>query len=96
MPCTAAKTDRYISFEGIECDAYAERIVGYIRDCIGDAENPSDWQAYFERKLVENAGMGQDDLFLVGSQVNYIRMLFEHYDHDEGLELLDTIEEDCC
>ncbi|NEX20486.1 N(2)-fixation sustaining protein CowN [Thiorhodococcus mannitoliphagus] len=96
MPCTAAKTDRYISFDGIDCDAYAERILGYIRACIDDAENPSDWQPYFERKLVEIAGMGQDALFFVGSQVNYIRELFEHYDHDDGLELLDKIEDECC
>jgi len=93
---TAAKADRYISFEGIECDDFARQVVSYIRDCIAEGQNPSDWQAYFERKLVEIAGIGQDELFFVGSQVNYIRELFEHHEHADGLALLDKIEDECC
>ncbi|EXJ17228.1 N(2)-fixation sustaining protein CowN [Imhoffiella purpurea] len=96
MQSTAAKVDRYVTFEGIECDDYARQVVVYIRDCLADGDRPSAWQDYFERKLIENAGMGQDELFLVGSQVNYIRELFEHYQHAEGLDLLDKIEEECC
>lgn len=96
MHCTATKPDRYISFDGIECDAYAQRIVDYIRDCIGQADHPSSWQPYFERKLAEIQGIGQDELFFVGSQVNYIRELFEHHGHSQGLDLLDKIEDECC
>ena len=95
MPAVA-KTDRYISFEGIACDEHARRILRFIRECIGQSSRPSSWQSYFERKLVEIERMGQDELFFVGSQVNYIRELFEHHGHGEGLELLDRIEDECC
>lgn len=96
MQRTAAQADRYISFEGIECDAHAARILSYIRDCIDEVEHPSSWQSYFARKLVEIEGIGQDALFFVGSQVNYIRELFEHHGQTAGLDLLDKIEDECC
>ena len=92
------KTDRYISFEGIECDDQAQHVLRCIRECIEASKDgpPSSWSPYFERKLVEIAQMGQDELFFVGSQVNYIRELFEHHGHREGLDLLDQIEDECC
>ena len=97
MSQTAVKTDRYITFEGIECDDQARRVLRYMRDCIETSrEAPSSWSAYFERKLDEITRMGQDELFVVGSQVNYIRELFEHHGHREGLDLLDRIEDECC
>lgn len=96
MPDPSGKTDRYISFDGIPCDDHARRIVGSIRDCIDDAAHPSDWQAYFTNKLVEVERRGQDELYFVGSQVNTIRELFEHYGREDALELLDRIEQECC
>ena len=96
MPTAAMKTDRYISFEGIECDDQARHVLACIRDCLEQANRHPHWQPYFERKLVEIARMGQDQLFFVGSQVNYIRELFEHHGHRQGLELLDRIEDECC
>lgn len=97
MSQAAVKTDRYITFEGLECDDQARRVLNCIRDCIeSPAGSPSSWSAYFERKLDEITRMGQDELFVVGSQVNYIRELFEHHGHREGLDLLDRIEDECC
>ena len=97
MSQVAVKTDRYVSFEGIECDAQAQRVLRCIRDCIEAPDDPpSTWRGYFERKLDEIARLGQDELFFVGSQVNYIRELFEHHRHGEGLALLDRIEDECC
>ena len=97
MSQAAVKTDRYITFDGIECDEQARRVMDCIRDCIETSrEAPSSWSAYFERKLDEIARMGQDELFVVGSQVNYIRALFEEHEHRTGLDLLDRIEDECC
>ena len=93
---SAGKIDRYLSFAGIACDDHARRIVLSIRDCIGDTARPSHWQAYFETRLAEAHGRGHDDLYVVGSQVNAIRELFEHYGRAESLELLDWIEDECC
>lgn len=91
------KTDRYISFAGIACDAQAQRVLRYVRECLEAPEAASSvWQGYFVRKLDELARLGQDELFFVGSQVNYIRELFEHHQHRAGLALLDQIEEECC
>lgn len=96
MQQSTVKTDRYVSFEGIECDACARRLVAHIRDCIEDVGRPSPWQSYFQVKLAEVARRGQDELYFVGSQVNAIRELFAHDEHGEALELLDWIEEECC
>ena len=96
MHHSAAKTDRYISFEGITCDEDARRICERIRDCLADTLRPSPWQSYFEHKMAEIARMGQDELFFVGSQVNYIRELFVFYGCQDGLERLDRIEDECC
>ncbi|SDX69753.1 hypothetical protein SAMN05421644_1105 [Allochromatium warmingii] len=97
MSQVAAKTDRYITFEGIECDEQAQRVVRYIRDCLAlPTHAPAAWTDYFARKLDEIAQMGQDELFFVGSQVNYIRELFEQHGHQDGLAVLDQIEDECC
>lgn len=96
MHCTAAKTDRYISFEGIACDDYARLICEHIRTCLAESANPSPWQSYFARKMDEIDRIGQDELFFVGSQVNYIRELFQFYGRREALDLLDKIEDECC
>ena len=96
MQRSIVKTDRYVSFAGIECDACARRLVAQIRDCIDAADQPSPWQAYFRAKLSEVSGRGQDELYFVGSQVNAIRELFTHYGREEALALLDQIEEECC
>ena len=96
MPCSTEKTDRYISFDGIACDDHARRIVLWIRECGSDVERPSHWQAYFSAKLTEVEQRGQDELYFVGSQINAIRELFEHYGREDALELLDRIEDECC
>ncbi len=96
MSRPAAQTDRYVSFEGIACDDHARHILVHIRECLAEADRPSPWQAYFETRLVEIERIGQDELFFVGSQVNYIRELFEHHAHATALALLDRIEDECC
>lgn len=92
----AATPDRYISFNGIACDAHAQRIVSAIRTRIDDATCPAPWQTYFVTKLKETAQRGQDELYFVGSQVNAIRELFTHYNDAGALQLLEQIEEECC
>ncbi|MGF1498309.1 MAG: N(2)-fixation sustaining protein CowN [Elainellaceae cyanobacterium] len=47
-------------------------------------------------KLRDRLSLGQDELHFVGSQMNNIRALFEEYEDDQALDLLEQVEEDCC
>lgn len=90
------KVDRYITFEGIDCEERVRRIVAHIRSCIGDTAKPSPLHTYFAVKLDEIEGRGQDELYFVGSQVNPLRELFDHHGDAAAIDLLEQIEEECC
>jgi len=93
---TQKTTDRYISFQGIDCDGKAHRILSYIEQYVEEPPRYSPWLAYFQKHLSSRISLGQDDLYFVGSQINSIRSLFEDYDDTEALALLEQLEEDCC
>ena len=88
--------DRYITFEGLDCDANASRIVTTIRHAIDSATLPGNWMDYFSKKLQEKERLGVDDLFFVGSQVNTIYALLDEIDDQETHELLYQVEQECC
>ena len=92
-------TDRYVSFIGIECDRNAERIVGFIeRLAKGPASENAYWQAFLAKIEKSRAGdtATGDALFLVHSHINLIRDLFEDYDDQEAMDLLEKVEIECC
>ena len=88
--------NRYISFEGTDCEEKSCRIIRYVKQYTENPPHPSLWSEYFRDKLESNVALGQDDLFIVCSQINNVRSLFEEYDDTEALDLLEQIEEDCC
>lgn len=88
--------DRYVSFEGTDCDEKACRIVSYIKQYVEKPPHQSPWSEYFQAKLSNRLALGQDELFLACSQMNNIRSLFEEYEDTEALDLLEQVEEDCC
>jgi len=79
--------DRYVTFQGLDCDGNAEQILQHIQHCLALSHKTS-WQAYFRLKLEQREALGQDALFFVGSQVSQIRELFETYDETAALRLL--------
>ncbi|WP_319412282.1 N(2)-fixation sustaining protein CowN [uncultured Cohaesibacter sp.] len=92
-------TDRYVSFIGIECDRNAEKIVGFIeRLATGAAKDNAYWQAFLTK--IEKSRSGDtatgDALFLVHSHINLIRDLFEEYQDEEAMALLEKVEIECC
>ena len=91
-----SKVDRYVSFEGTNCDGKALSLVNSIEQYAKDPPHPSRWSEYFQDKLNKRTALGQDPLFLVCSQMNNIRSLFEEYEDAEALDLLENVEEDCC
>jgi len=94
-PCRQ-KTDRYLSFEGIDCAGNARRIMEYIVRNQASAGPGEAFWAYFMAKRQPTHGLAPDDLFLVHSYINQIRELFENCGDTEALALLMQVEEECC
>lgn len=90
------EVDRYVSFQGTDCDRKACSIVNYIEQYVENPPHKNPWLKYFQDALDKRASLGQDPLFLVCSQMNNIRSLFEEYEDENALELLEDIEENCC
>lgn len=88
--------DRYITFDGLDCDANATKIVDTIRRYIDAPEHAGQWSDYFNKKLEEKRRLGVDDLFFVGSQVNTIYLFLEEIDDRQTHELLYQVEQECC
>lgn len=88
--------NRYVSFQGIDCDGRAADILSAIQQYIDSPPYESPWLEYFRDKLRDRAALGQDDLYFVGSQINNIHALFEEYEDQAALHLLEQVEEECC
>jgi hypothetical protein len=105
MPCCCKQkkndtvesaTDRYVTFDGIDCDGNARLLMSYIHKHIDLPEKTNKFWEYFKQKAQGGNGPKPDDLFLIHSNLNQIRELFELYDDDEALTLLDIVEIECC
>lgn len=94
--CRCKKTDRYLSFEGIDCDGNAARIMAFIDRHMAIPERKTLFWEHFAEKRAGKLGVKPDDLFLVHSNINQIRELFEEWKDEEALALLEQVEEECC
>lgn len=90
------KIDRYLSFDGLDCDQRARELITLVRQQIAQLGQGSPWADYFATKLAESERRGHDELHFVGSQVNALRELFVLTDHARGNALLEGLEEQCC
>lgn len=92
----SAKADRYVSFNGIDCDGNARRLMAIIDGHLRDpAKDNAFWQ-HFQKKRAGGAGPRPDDLFVIHCLINPIREFLEAWQDHEALALLDQIEEECC
>jgi hypothetical protein len=100
LPQTTAseedKPPRYISFIGLDCDAKAAELMAFIQHHVGDPAHSNAFWEYFKKKAAGGSGPKPDDLFLIHSNLNQIRELFEQREDTEALALLDRIETECC
>lgn len=105
MPCSCKQkknnpapstTDRYVTFDGIDCDGNAKILMSMIRNHIDDPEKTNKFWEYFKNKAEGGSGPKPDDLFLIHSNLNQIRELFELHEDEAALKLLDIIEVECC
>ena len=89
-------SDRYISFDNIDCAGNARRLMAMIDRHINQPERNNAFWDYFRQKAAGGSGPAPDDLFLIHCHLNQIRELFEAWDDQEALRLLDQIEVECC
>jgi hypothetical protein len=93
---TADATDRYVSFAGIDCDGKARRMMERIDLHLAMPERNNLFWQYFSKKRAGGSGPKPDDLFLLHSHINQVRELFETWEDEEALRMLDHLEEKCC
>jgi N(2)-fixation sustaining protein CowN len=95
--CACSKeSDRYISFDGIDCNGNARRVMALIERNLADSDKTSPFWEYFMAKRKPRSGSPPDDLFLVHCHINQIRELFEEHADEDALALLSLLEEECC
>lgn len=96
------KPDRYVSFVGIDGDANAQELMRLLRVHIDDPGKSNRFWELFKAKLAQvgqpdpEGGRCLDELFLIHSYINNIRELFEEYDDQPALSLLEKIEIESC
>ena len=96
------KPDRYVSFVGIEGDKNSRELMVMLRRHIDDPGKSNRFWELFREKLDRvglidgNGGRCLDELFLIHSYINNIRELFEEYDDQPALALLEQIETESC
>jgi hypothetical protein len=95
--CGCSKeSDRYVSFNGIDCNGNASRVMALIERNLAESEKSGPFWEYFMSKRKPRSGPPPDDLFLVHCHLNQIREFFEERADAEALELLSQLEEECC
>ncbi len=88
--------DRYVSFEGIDCDGNARRIMELIDQHLAIPGRNNRFWEYFCKKREGGSGPRPDDLFLIHANINQVRELFETWNDQAALQLLEQLEEECC
>lgn len=94
--CACRKTDRYVSFQDIDCAGNARRLMEYLDRQLAIPGRSNAFWEYFAKKRAGNSVTKPDDLFLIHSNINQFRDFFEHWNDGEALGLLLQIEEECC
>ncbi len=95
-------TDRYVTYKNIDCEGNSKQLMKMLRRHIDDPEKSNAFWEKFKEKLAlvgkpaENNGRCLDELFLIHTYINNLYEIFEEYEDDEALALLDRIERECC
>jgi hypothetical protein len=97
MPCDCTRqTDRYKTFEGIDCEGNSRQVMSLIEQYARRAEKDRAFWDYFMAKRQPRSGPKPDNLFLIHCNINQIRELFDTYGDEEAQALLVRLEEECC
>jgi hypothetical protein len=96
LDCLCKKTDRYVSFIGIDCQGKARQIMDHIDRHRAIPEHNNAFWDYFAKKRASTSGPQPDELLLIHSNLGQIRELFEQWDDEEALHHLSALEQECC
>ncbi|WP_374327575.1 N(2)-fixation sustaining protein CowN [Azonexus sp.] len=88
--------DRYVSFDGIDCDGNARRLIEFILRNVAAQGGEQPFWHYFLAKRTPKSGPPPDDLFLIHAHINQIRDFFAACGDEEAMALLVQVEEECC
>lgn len=93
------KPDRYVSFQGIDCSEKARKTLNVALELTASHDYKNKFWDLFRTKY-EGALCSEttddDLLYLVCSSVYYLEELFEAAQNNDGLELLEDCEFNCC
>ncbi len=95
----AVPPDRYISFNGIDCDGNARIVVEHVLALIDLPAYANCFWDRFRIRLAEAGKLGarkSDELCLACSHTYYIEELFEAAADEIGLAALRRLEDECC
>jgi hypothetical protein len=95
------KTDRYVTFKGIDGEGNSRRLLELLAPYIDDPATSNPFWEKFKAGLnqttaVSSGGNRRDELLLVHSYINNMRELFEAHDDREALDLLQQVELESC
>lgn len=93
------KTDRYVTFRGIDCDGNAKVVIDRVLALIEDPAKTNKLWEKFKLRLAEAGQVGArkaDELCLACSHTYYIEELFEAHGDEVGLDALRRLEDECC
>lgn len=95
--------DRYVTFENIDCYKEAANVLDAMNELFAlHPKAKNDFWVRFESFIPKNyrevfaKGNEKDTLYHICSNVFYISDLFDEYDFEKGIKVLDEIELDCC
>lgn len=98
MSCGCNQRDRYVSFNGLDCEGQAERLLARVEMLIArPAVSNLFWQKFAAQVALMRSGSGpnRDPLYLLHANVYYLRDLLEAHGGAEDLAALDLLEEEC-
>lgn len=88
--------DRYISFIGLDCDGKAERFTAAMREALETGADVDPFWAYFRAKLDGERGPAHDALYHIHANLNPVREMLLRAERPDLVELLETLEHECC
>lgn len=95
--------DRYVTFDNIDCYKRAVEVIDAMKELFTlEPQSKSELWVKFEEQLPADYNREyvkdgcKDILYLVCSNVFYICDLFEDFDFEKGILLLDKAELECC
>jgi hypothetical protein len=96
------KTDRYVSYRGIDCCGNAKLLMARLRHHLANPQKNNKFWDLFVAKLgaaergEEVNGRKIDEIFLIHAYINNLQEFFAEHDDTAATELLEKIERECC